>query len=133
MHTTLRRAGALAMAAIIALSIGFAGVASADNDDNRRKSSSDIELERSQAEDRETAGQVLEINTLKNPPELVLAVIEGRQLVRMLKTDEIAINAVRLGDHISVVGEKISEIEFEGNYIRVDEHYRANQKDKDKK
>lgn len=117
------------MTALLLGTLAFgASVASADNDDNNRKKSSEIELERSQQEDRETQGQVIEINTLRNPPEMRMAVIDGIMVVRMLKTDEIARNAVRLGDYVTVTGEKISEVEFEAQSMRVDAHF--GQKDK---
>ena len=121
---------AAARLVVVAATVGYtlAGIATgyADQDDDRkkneRKSSEEIELERSQKEDHEMAGQVLEINTLRNPPELEMANTDGRVLVRVLKTDEIARNAVRLGDHISVIGEKINEQLWEAQQLHVDSH-----------
>ena len=40
----------------------------------------------------------------------------------MLSTDLIAKNSVRLGDHVTLVGEKISEVEFECQEMSVDGH-----------
>ncbi len=42
--------------------------------------------------------------------------------VRMLTTDLIAKNAVRLGDHVTLIGEKISEVEFDAQEMSVDGH-----------
>ena len=68
-------------------------------------------------------GQVLEIDTLKDPPQLLLATTDGSSVVKVLKTDEIAINGVRLGDHIELNGEKIHELLFEATEISVAERY----------
>ncbi|MFN8636317.1 MAG: hypothetical protein U0893_20910 [Chloroflexota bacterium] len=83
--------------------------------------------------DHRTSGQVLEINTLKDPPELVLASVDGLTTVRVLKTDEIAINGVRLGDYIEVIGEKIDETLWEATELSVSEHYKGDDGDKKKK
>jgi hypothetical protein len=104
----------------------------ADNDDNRQKSQEDRELERSQKEDREFAGQVLEINTLKDPPELLVAGIDGPPMrVVVYKTDEIQRNGIRLGDHISGFGEKVHEYLFEATELQVDGHLGENDNEED--
>ena len=131
MQRLFRNLGRIAMVAALTASVvtSWSNVY-ADNDDNNKKKSAEIERERSEAEDRELTGQVMEINTLKDPPEMVLATFDGLAVVRMLKKDEIARNAVRLGDHVSIVGEKISEVEFEGNSIHVDAHLGEKEKKK---
>ena len=68
-------------------------------------------------------GQVLDIDTLKDPPELVVGSVDGRTVVRVLKTDEIAINGVRLGDYIQANGEKQSEVLFDATQLSVSERY----------
>jgi hypothetical protein len=70
-------------------------------------------------EDHVAQGQVLEINTLKDPPEMQLAGIDGVMLIRVLKTDEIVRNSVHLGDHVRLLGEKIHEQLFEATQIEV--------------
>jgi hypothetical protein len=40
----------------------------------------------------------------------------------MLTTDLIAKHAVRLGDHVTLIGEKISEVEFDCQEMSVDAH-----------
>lgn len=67
--------------------------------------------------------QVLEINTLKDPPELTVGSIDGPAVVRVLKTDEIAINGVRLGDYIEAKGEKQSEVLFDATQLSVSERF----------
>jgi hypothetical protein len=119
----------LAEIAVIVVGVGAASVplGYADNDDNRQKSSSEKELERSQREDHEFAGQVLEINTLKDPPELLVAGIDGPPMrVVVYKKDEIARNGIRLGDHISGFGEKAHEYLFEATQLFVDGHLSDN-------
>lgn len=76
-------------------------------------------------EDHVARGQVLEINTLKDPPELVLAGKDGNMVVKVLKTDEIAIHGVRLGDHLKLDGEKIHELLFEATMIEIEERCRC--------
>jgi hypothetical protein len=68
-------------------------------------------------EDREIEGQVVSIDKSKNPPELVVGTIDGEVVVRMLKTDEIDIQGVKVGDYVNIDGEKIHELLFEGTYI----------------
>ena len=89
-----------------------------DNDDDRAKN-----VGNDRDEDHVLRGQVLEIDTLKDPPQLLLATTDGSSVVKVLKTDEIAINGVRLGDHIEVNGEKIHELLFEATEISVAERY----------
>ena len=71
-------------------------------------------------EDHVARGQVIGINKLVEPPELTLASVDGEMLVRVLKTDEIDLNGVRLCYHIEVEGEKIHEYLFEATKIEVD-------------
>ncbi|MCC7369180.1 MAG: hypothetical protein IT306_12195 [Chloroflexi bacterium] len=97
-----------------------------DNKDRKNQGSDDDE-------DHTLNGQVLEIDTLKDPPELVLGSVDGLTVIRVLKTDEIAINGVRLGDYIQAKGEKQSEVLFEATELSVSEHYTAPSDDGKKK
>ena len=72
-------------------------------------------------EDHFARGQVIGINTLADPPELTLASFDGEMLVRVLKTDEIALNGVKLCYHIQMEGEKIHEYLFEATKLEVEE------------
>ncbi|MCC6175351.1 MAG: hypothetical protein IT305_08635 [Chloroflexi bacterium] len=102
----------------MAPAIGYAG----NKDDDNKRKNNNSEQSRSQKEDHETQGQVLDINTLKNPPELKIANTDGVMTVHLLTTDLVEKNGVRLGDHITVIGEKISEIEFDAQELSVDAH-----------
>ena len=53
---------------------------------------------------------------------MVIANTDGKVKVKMLTTDLIAKNSVRLGDHVTLIGEKISEVEFEAQEMSVDGH-----------
>lgn len=97
-----------------------------DNKDRKNQGSDDDE-------DHALNGQVLEIDTLKDPPELTVGSVDGLTVIRVLKTDEIAINAVRLGDYIEARGEKISEVLFEATELSVSERYKAPEDDGKKK
>jgi hypothetical protein len=68
-------------------------------------------------------GQVLEIDTSKNPPELVVGTVDGRAVVRVLKTDEIAVNGVGVGDYVELTGEKVNELLFEATQISVGQRF----------
>jgi hypothetical protein len=68
-------------------------------------------------------GQVLEIDTHKDPPEMVVGTVDGRATVRVLKTDEIAMNGVGVGDYVELTGEKINEQLFEATQISVGQRF----------
>jgi hypothetical protein len=87
-----------------------------DKDKNKNKGSDDDA-------DHVIQGQVLEIDTIKDPPELILGSVDGQTVIRVLKTDEVAINGIRLGDYIEAKGEKQSERLFEATQLSVSEHY----------
>jgi hypothetical protein len=104
-------------------SIGYAGRGDEDDKSNPGKKEEErSEQFRSQRDDRQVTGQVLEINSLLDPPEMVIANTDGKVKVRMLTTDLIGKNSVRLGDHVTLIGEKISEVEFEAQEMSVDGH-----------
>lgn len=117
--------GAALLALLVGLflpGVGFAGPALDDDDDGRNNRDVEREIERSAREDRELDGQVVDINTLRNPPEMRVATVDGIVRVRLLTTDLIQKNGVRTGDHVTLVGEKISEVEFDCQELRVDGH-----------
>lgn len=125
--TTLARGAAL-LALVVGLAVPGVGLAADKNDkddDKERKERREEERSeqwRSQRDDHQVSGQVLEINTLKDPPEMWIANMDGIVHVRMLTTDLIEKNAVRLGDHVTVIGEKISEVAFDAQEMSVDGH-----------
>ena len=118
------------VATLLALIVGLAalpisGYASGktNEDDPAKKGGADqTEQARSNKEDHQLTGQVLEINTLKDPPELKVADVDGIVLVHLLTTDLVDKNALRTGDHVTLVGEKVSEVEFDAQDMRVDAH-----------
>jgi len=74
-------------------------------------------------EDHVLNGQVLEINTLKDPPEMLVGTGDGQVVVKVYKTDEIAVNGINTGDYISAQGEKVHELLFEAQKLEVAERY----------
>lgn len=94
-----------------------ASVVLAGNDDDKKDNKNQGE---DGDEDHVARGMVLGIDTLKDPPELILAGADGEMVVRVLKTDEISLNGVRLCDHLKVEGEKIHEYLFEATQIDVE-------------
>src|SRR3954464_15739986 len=118
--------------ALLAIVIGLAapGIGLAadknDHDDDKdhkgKREEERSEQFRSNRDDHQTTGQVMDINTLKDPPEMWIANMDGVVHVRMLTTDLIDKNGVRLGDHVTVIGEKISEVEFDCQEMSVDGH-----------
>ena len=84
-------------------------------------------------EDHVLNAQVLEINTLKDPPELVVGSVDGQTVIRVLKTDEIAINGVRLGDYVEARGEKQSEVLFDATQLSVSERFKDTSSSNDNK
>jgi hypothetical protein len=63
------------------------------------------------------------VHTEKNPPELIVGTVDGRAVVRVLKTDEISRNGVGVGDYIELTGEKINEQLFEATEISVGQRF----------
>jgi hypothetical protein len=98
-----------------------------DKKDDKKSQGSDDD------EDHVLNGQVLEINTLKDPPELIVGSVDGQTVIRVLKTDEIALNGVRIGDYIEAKGEKQHEQLFEATELSVSAHFTAPTEDEDKK
>jgi hypothetical protein len=95
-----------------------AGVSQGKDDDKKDKK--DRDRNQDQDEDHTLNGQVLDIDTLKDPPELIVGTVDGRAVVRVLKTDEIALNGVKVGDYVELTGEKLDELLFEATEISVD-------------
>lgn len=94
-----------------------ASVALSKGDDKKDKKKDD--KSGNQDEDHTLNGQVLEIDTLKDPPEMIVGSVDGRTVVKVLKTDEIALNGIRVGDYIEADGEKINEQLFEATQLSV--------------
>ena len=133
-HTRLsRRSALIALTAALALpTIGYAAPSFDDDKDKKgKKEDAKTDKSRSERDDHQTTGQVLEINTLKDPPEMMLANTDGVVKVRMLTKDLIEKNGVRLGDHVTLVGEKISEVEFDCQEMSVDSHLGESDDDDD--
>ena len=104
--------------------IAEATVASDDKQNEEREKEKEKERrEKQQYEDRVLNGQVLEIDTHKNPPEMIVGTVDGRATVRVLKTDEIAMNDVGVGDYVELTGEKINELLFEATEISVGQRF----------
>src|SRR6266545_8336841 len=92
--------------------VAEASVAAARKDEGKDKKDSK-HRDDDRGEDFVLNGQVLEIDTHKDPPEMIVGTVDGRALVRVLKTDEIARNGVGIGDSVELTGEKINELLFE--------------------
>jgi hypothetical protein len=125
--TRLARGAALLLL-VVGLAVPGIGFAADKNDGDDDKSNPGKKEEgrseqfRSNRDDHQVSGQVLEINSLKDPPEMSIANMDGVMKVRMLTTDLISKNSVRLGDHVTLIGEKISEVEFEAQEMSIDGH-----------
>ena len=101
-----------------------ASVAAEKKSDGREKKDSKHHDD-DRGEDYVLNGQVLEINTRKDPPEMMVGTVDGRALVRVLKTDEIVRNGVGVGDSVELTGEKVNELLFEATEISVSERASA--------
>jgi hypothetical protein len=116
--------GAALLALVAGLAVPAFALADDDDDENARGERDERASEqyRSERDSRQVTGQVLEINSLSDPPEMVVANMDGKIKVRMLTKDLIPKHSVRLGDHVTLIGEKISEVEFECQEMSVDGH-----------
>jgi ribosomal protein L9 len=103
----------------VGIPIAEASVAQ-DKQDDKDKEKKEKQRDAAQLEDTTLNGQVVEINTLKDPPELIVGSVDGAVVVRVLKTDEIALNGVKVGHYVELTGEKIHELLFEATEISVD-------------
>jgi ribosomal protein L9 len=101
--------------------------------DGKNKEKEKEKKEKAENEDRVMNGQVLEINSLKDPPELILGSVDGQTVIRVLKTDEIAKNGIHLGDYIQADGEKIHEQLFEATMLSVSSRYTGDISENDNK
>jgi hypothetical protein len=79
--------------------VALASVAADNGNENNDDATND------DSEDRILRGQVVELYPNLNPPEMLVAQVGGNIWVRVLKTDEIARNAVKVGDHVRLQGE----------------------------
>jgi hypothetical protein len=100
-----------------------ASVTAEKKDDKDKKDAKHKDDDR--GEDFVLNGQVLEIDDHKNPPEMIVGTVDGRARVRVLKTDEIAMNGVEVGDFVELTGEKINELLFDATEISVGERATA--------
>ena len=95
----------------------------ADRKDGGKEKKDSKHHDDDKGEDFVLNGQVLEVNTRKDPPEMIVGTVDGRALVRVLKTDEIARNGVGVGDYVELTGEKVNELLFEATEIGVGERH----------
>jgi hypothetical protein len=132
---TLLARGVALLALVVGLAVPGIGLAGRgdenDKDHKGKKEQEQSEQFRSQRDDRQTTGQVLDINTLKDPPEMWIGNTDGVVHVRLLTTDLIAKNGVRLGDYVTLTGEKVSEVEFDCQDLSVDAHFGEGDNDND--
>ena len=103
--------------------VAEASPASDKKDDKDGKKKKEQKQDDDRGDDFVLNGQVLEVHPEKSPPELIVGTVDGRALVRVLKTDEIARNGVGVGDYIELTGEKINEQLFEATEISVGQRF----------
>ena len=120
---TLLTAGLVSTLSAPGGSVALASVANSDKNERDKEKDAKKDKGRDGDEDHVARGQVIGINNLIDPPELTLAAVDGPMLVRVLKSDEIALNGVKLCDYITIQGEKIHEQLFEATQISVDDHH----------
>ena len=127
--------GAVAMVAIGAMlpgaGVSVVGASAAHEKDREKEKEKDKKERRRDDDDRVAEGQVLAIDTSADPPELLVGTGDGEMVVRMLKTDEIAITGVSVGDYVRLEGEKIHELLFEAQQLDVSERYAEPSADED--
>jgi hypothetical protein len=104
--------------------VAQAGVLAGKNDDKDKKEKNEKKnKDDDRGDDFVLNGQVLAIDERKDPPEMVVGTVDGEATVRVLKTDEIAMNGVHVGDYVELTGEKVNELLFEATEISVGERF----------
>jgi hypothetical protein len=103
--------------------VAEASVAQGDKDKDKGDSKDNHDKGGDHDADHVFNGQVIDMNTLKDPPELYVGSTDGLTTIRVIKTDEIAINGIRLGDYIQATGEKQNEQLFDATELSVSEHF----------
>jgi len=104
-----------------------------DNDKNDKDQKDKHDKGGDHDEDHVLNGQVIDMDTLKDPPVLMVGGVDGVTVVRVLKTDEIAINGVGLGDYVQATGEKQNEQLFDATELSVSEHFSDVRQENDNK
>jgi hypothetical protein len=99
-----------------------------EKDEDKKK---DKQERRRDDDDRVAEGQVLAIDASADPPELLVGTGDGEMVVKLLKTDEIALTGVNVGDYVRLEGEKIHELLFEAQQLDVSERYAGPSTDED--
>ena len=104
------------VAAVLAIGLSVVGVQPMfADDDNSRNQKENGAAEESIGDSTHTNGQVLQINTLSDPQEIVLANVDGRVVVKMSGKNAknmIKESGIHVGEYIEVWGQKQSELEF---------------------
>jgi len=104
------------MAAVLAIGLSVIGVQPMfADDDNSRNQKENGSAEESTGDSTHTNGQVLQINTLSDPQEIILANVDGRVVVKMSGKNAknlIKESGIHVGEYIEVWGQKQSELEF---------------------
>ncbi|MCC7372999.1 MAG: hypothetical protein IT306_31590 [Chloroflexi bacterium] len=105
------------------VSVAEASPFAGKKDDKDSKGKKEKKQDDDRGDDFVLNGQVLEVRAEKDPPELIVGTVDGRTLIRVLKTDEIARNGVGVGDYVELTGEKINEQLFEATEISVGQRF----------
>lgn len=140
MHRYISSAARLSVVAfVVAGIVGISPVFGDESDDDKKKNNSGegvaddcgqsrnncVEARQGSQDSFQTNGQVLTINSLKEPPELVIANVDGLMVVKLVGKEGpflIKSSGVRLGQHVQVFGTKISEVEFWADGVTVDDN-----------
>jgi hypothetical protein len=72
------------------------------------------------ADDTETEGQVVAINSLAPRAMVRIGNVDGTVTLYFKDATALASSTVRFGDYISIVGRKLNELEYEVETLRVD-------------
>jgi len=102
------------------VAVALANVAAGEDKDKDKDKKSTKNRGDDGDEDHIAEGQVLVVDKLKNPPELLVTSMDGDMRVVVLKTDEIELNGVKPGLYVKLYGEKINEQLFEAQMIEVE-------------
>jgi hypothetical protein len=113
----------LVIATLVLTGVRGARVSWADDADRAEQTDTNQMGGSGSSDEVQTDGNVIGMNTLVKPPIIKIANLDGLVTLYIRNPDEIVRNGVKVGDYISIIGQKINAFEFNVDIIQVDKRF----------